>query len=52
MSDENRDPLWGVDTSKWTRAQHRKAWALFIPYALGVGLLGWGLAKLLSWLPS
>jgi hypothetical protein len=36
-----KHPLWGVDTSKWTRGQHIKAWALFIPYAIGVTILGW-----------
>jgi hypothetical protein len=36
-----KHPLWGVDTSKWTRRQHIKAWGLFIPYAIVVFIVGW-----------
>lgn len=46
---ENRHPLWGVDTSNWTRKHHIKAWAIYVPYAAFVIFMGW---LLLSWLRS
>lgn len=30
MSENERDPLWGRDTSGWTWFQHVVTWAVFI----------------------
>lgn len=42
-----KHPLWGVDTSKWTRAQHLKAWGLYLPVVV---LTLIGAASLTVWL--
>jgi len=44
-------PIWGVDTSKWSRRRHLLAWAIYVPFAAAVLFAAKLLADLLAWLP-